>query len=146
MLGQAPADGIDITIPITAQGRLSTVSQFEDIVVRAYADGSIIRLRDLARISLEASSYNTESGINGGNAAVMNISLLPGANAMDVAEAVRAAMEEISLNFPEGISYMIPFDVTEYISNSIHHVFRALIEALLLVILVVFLALSLIHI
>ena len=67
VLGQAPADGIDITIPITAQGRLSTVSQFEDIVVRAYADGSIIRLRDLARISLEASSYNTESGINGGN-------------------------------------------------------------------------------
>ncbi len=142
VLGQAPADGIDITIPITAQGRLSTVSQFEDIVVRAYADGSIIRLRDLARISLEASSYNTESGINGGNAAVMNISLLPGANAMDVAEAVRAAMAEISLNFPEGISYMIPFDVTEYISNSIHHVFRALIEALLLVILVVFLALQ----
>ncbi|MDE5703541.1 MAG: efflux RND transporter permease subunit, partial [Bacteroidales bacterium] len=142
VLGQAPADGIDITIPITAQGRLSTVSQFEDIVVRAYADGSIIRLRDVARISLEASSYNTESGINGGNAAVLNISLLPGANAIDVAESVRAAMNDISRNFPEGISYMIPFDVTEYISDSIHHVFRALFEALLLVILVVFLALQ----
>lgn len=142
VLGQAPAEGIDITIPITAQGRLSTVSQFEDIVVRAYGDGSIIRLRDVARISLEASSYNTESGINGGNAAVLNISLLPGANAMEVAKSVRAAMEEISQNFPEGIGYEIPFDVTEYISDSIHHVFRALLEALLLVILVVFLALQ----
>lgn len=142
VLGQAPAEGIDITIPIAAQGRLSTVSQFEEIVVRAYGDGSIIRLRDVARVSLEASSYNTESGINGGNAAVLNISLLPGANAMEVAKSVRAAMQEISRNFPEGIGYEIPFDVTEYISDSIHHVFRALLEALLLVILVVFLALQ----
>ena len=94
VLGQAPMEGVDITIPITAQGRLSSVSQFEEIVIRANPDGSIIRLRDVARISLEASSYNTESGINGGNAAVLNINMLPGANAMQVAESVRETMEK----------------------------------------------------
>ena len=142
VLGQAPMNGIDVTIPITAQGRLLSVSEFEDIVVRANPDGSIIRLKDVARISLEASSYNTESGINGGNAAVLNINMLPGANAMEVAALVKAAMEEISHNFPEGISYEIPFDMTTYISESIHHVYQTLFEALLLVILVVFLSLQ----
>ena len=142
VLGQAPMNGIDVTIPITAQGRLSSVSEFEDIVVRANPDGSIIRLKDVARISLEASSYNTESGINGGNAAVLNINMLPGANAMEEAALVKAAMEEISHNFPEGISYEIPFDMTTYISESIHHVYQTLFEALLLVILVVFLSLQ----
>ena len=142
VLGQAPAEGVDITVPITAQGRLSSVSEFEQIVVRANPDGSIIRLKDVARISLEASSYTTESGINGGNAAVMNINMLPGANAIEVAKAVKETMEEISRNFPEGITYDIPFDMTEYISASIHHVYRTLFEALLLVILVVYLSLQ----
>ena len=142
VLGQAPAEGVDITVPITAQGRLSSVGEFEQIVVRANPDGSIIRLKDVARISLEASSYTTESGINGGNAAVMNINMLPGANAIEVAKAVKETMEEISRNFPEGITYDIPFDMTEYISASIHHVYRTLFEALLLVILVVYLSLQ----
>ena len=142
VLGQAPMEGIDVTTPITAQGRLSSVRQFEEIVVRANPDGSIIRLRDVAKISLEAASYNTESGINGGNAAVLNINMLPGANAMEVAESVKKAMDEISRNFPEGISYEIPFDMTTYISESIHHVYRTLFEALLLVILVVYLSLQ----
>ena len=142
VLGQAPMEGVDVTIPITAQGRLSSVSEFENIVVRANSDGSIIRLRDVADISLEASSYSTESGINGGNAAVLNINMLPGANAMEVAESVKATMEEISRSFPEGITYEIPFDMTTYISESIHHVYRTLFEALLLVILVVFLSLQ----
>ena len=142
VLGQAPMEGIDITVPIKAQGRLSSVSEFEQIVVRANPDGSIIRLRDVARVSLEAAVYTTESGINGENAAVMNINMLPGANAMDVAERVKETMQEISRNFPEGITYNIPFDMTEYISQSIHNVYRALFEALLLVILVVFLSLQ----
>lgn len=142
VLGQAPMEGIDLTVPITAQGRLSSVAEFEDIVVRTDGDGSLIRLRDVARISLEASSYATESGINGGNAAVLEITMLPGSNAMDVAEAVKKQMEEISKSFPEGISYEIPFDMTTYISESIHHVYRTLFEALVLVILVVFLSLQ----
>ena len=85
-LGQAPANDIDITMPIIARGRLSSVTEFEDIVLRAGANGSIIRLRDVARVSLEASSYATESGINGGSAAVLNIFMLPGENAIDVAK------------------------------------------------------------
>lgn len=142
VLGQAPMDGIDVTIPITAQGRLSSVAEFEQIVLRANPDGSLIRLKDVARISLEAQSYNTESGINGENAAVMNINMLPGANAIDVARRVREEMKEISRSFPEGITYNIPFDVTTYISESIHHVYRTLFEALILVIIVVFLSLQ----
>ena len=142
VLGQAPMEGVDITIPITAQGRLSSVSQFEEIVVRANPDGSIIRLRDVANIALEAQSYNTESGINGGNAAVLDIYMLPGANAVEVAGAVRTTMDEIARNFPEGITYNVPFDMTTYISQSIHHVYRTLFEALVLVILVVFLSLQ----
>ena len=142
VLGQQPITDLDVTIPITARGRLSSVGEFEEIVVRANPDGSIIRLRDVARISLEASSYSTESGINGGNAAVMNINMLPGANAMEVARSVRETMEEISRSFPEGISYKIPFDMTSYISQSIREVYHTLFEALLLVILVVFLSLQ----
>jgi len=142
VLGQQPVQGLDVTIPITTQGRLSTVSQFEEIVVRANADGSIIRLRDVARISLEAQSYNTESAINKENAAVLAIYMLPGANAMEVAKSVKEAMEKISKNFPEGMSYEIPFDMTTYISESIHEVYKTLFEALILVIIVVYLSLQ----
>lgn len=141
-LGQAPVTDVDITMPIIARGRLSSVEEFEDIVLRAEGNGSIIRLRDVARISLEAQSYATESGINGGNAAVININMLPGFNAMDVAEAVKAEMANIAKGFPEGITYDIPFDMTTYIEDSIHHVYRTFFEALFLVVLVVFLSLQ----
>ena len=142
VLGQQPVNGLDITIPITAQGRLSSAAQFEEIVLRANPDGSLIRMRDVARVSLEAQSYNTESGINGGNAAVLGVYMLPGANAMEVAERVKATMDEISQNFPEGMKYEIPFDMTTYISESIHEVYKTLFEALFLVIVVVFLSLQ----
>ncbi len=142
VLGQQPMTNLDITIPITARGRLSSVAEFEEIVIRANPDGSLIRLRDVARVSLEASSYSTESGINGGNAAVLDINMLPGANAMEVAREVRKTMDEISRNFPEGISYKIPFDMTSFISQSIKEVYHTLFEALVLVILVVFLSLQ----
>ncbi len=142
VLGQQPVKGLDVTIPITTQGRLSTVEQFENIVIRANTNGSIIRLRDVARVSLEASSYSTESGINGKNAAVLGIYMLPGANAMEVAKSVKEAMDEISKNFPEGLSYEVPFDMTTYISESIHEVYKTLFEALILVVLVVYLSLQ----
>ncbi len=142
VLGQQPVSGLDVTIPITTQGRLSSVTEFEDIVVRANPDGSLIRLRDVARISLEAQSYNTESGINGENAAVLAVYMLPGANAMEVAEEVKATMSQISANFPDGLTYEIPFDMTTYISESIHEVYKTLFEALALVIFVVYLSLQ----
>lgn len=99
VLGQAPVTEVDVTMPIIARGRLSTVGEFEEIVLRAGSNGSMIRLKDVARISLEASSYATESGINGGNAAVVNINMLPGSNAMDVADAVKAELKAISKVF-----------------------------------------------
>lgn len=142
VLGQAPISDVDITIPITARGRLSSVKEFEDIVIKAYPDGSLIRIKDVARVSLEASSYATESGINGGNAAVLEVKTLPGANAIEVANLIKDEMNTLSKSFPEGITYDIPFDMTTYISESIHHVYRSLFEALLLVIIVVFLSLQ----
>lgn len=116
-LGQAPSENVDITMPIIARGRLSSVAEFEDIVLRAESGGSVIRMKDVARVSLEASSYATESGINGGNAAVININMLPGANAMEVADAVKREMENIAKGFPEGITYDIPFDMTLKFAN-----------------------------
>ncbi len=142
VLGQQPITDVDVTIPIMAPGRLSSVEEFENIVVRTDDSGAVIRLKDVARVSLEAQSYNTESGINARNAAVVNVFMLPGANAVEVADNVKKEMKEISEAFPEGMSYEIPFDMTTYISESIHHVYRTLFEALILVILVVFLALQ----
>ncbi len=141
-LGKPPISNVDVTIPITAQGRLSTVEDFEDIVVRANSDGSFIRMRDVARVSLEASSYSTESGLNGSNAAILGIYMLPGANAMEVAQEVKAVMSDISRSFPEGLDYLFPFDMTEYIAESIHEVYKTLFEALFLVIVVVFFSLQ----
>ncbi|MCX4358165.1 MAG: multidrug efflux RND transporter permease subunit [Rikenellaceae bacterium] len=142
VLGQQPVTGVDITIPIITQGRLSQPAEFEEIVVRANPDGSIIRLRDVARVSLEASSYTTESGMNGSNAAILRIFMLPGANAMEVADNVKKEMAELSKSFPEGIGYEIPLDATEYIADSIHEVYKTLFEALILVIIVVYLSLQ----
>lgn len=142
VLGQQPMEGIDITIPIVARGRLSNINEFEDIVIKANSDGSILRLRDVADVALEAQSYTTESGINGENAAVLEIKMLPGMNAMQVSKQVKKTMKEISKRFPQGITYDIPFDMTDYISQSINEVYKTLFEALLLVILVVFLSLQ----
>lgn len=141
-LGKQPIIDVDVSIPITAQGRLSSVEQFGDIVVKADNDGSFIRLRDVARVSLESSTYSTESGLNGRNATILSVYMLPGANAIDVAQQVKDAMKEIRKNFPAGIDYQIPFDMTQYISESIHEVYKTLFEALFLVIIVVFLSLQ----
>jgi multidrug efflux pump subunit AcrB len=99
-------------------------------------------LRDVARVSLEASSYSTESGLNERNAAILSIYMLPGANALEVSERVKETLKDLSRNFPEGLDYLFPFDITEYISQSIHEVYKTLFEALLLVIFVVFLSLQ----
>ncbi len=140
--GKPPITHIDVATPITARGRLSTVTEFEDIVIKADNDGSLIRMRDVARVSLEAQSYNTESGLNGKSAAILSIYTLPGANAIEVADEIRKAMVEIQKDFPEGLDFLVPFDMTQYISESIHEVYKTLFEALFLVILVVFLSLQ----
>lgn len=141
-LGKQPIIDVDVSIPITAQGRLSTVKEFEEIVLKANTNGSFIRMKDVARVSLEASSYNTESGLNGKYATVLSIYMLPGANAMEVGDQVKEALHTIEQDFPEGIDYLIPFDMTEYIGESINEVYKTLFEALLLVLIVVFLSLQ----
>ncbi|WP_085536768.1 efflux RND transporter permease subunit [Massilibacteroides vaginae] len=141
-LGKQPIIDVDVSIPITTQGRLSTVKEFEEIVLKANSNGSFIRMKDVARVSLEASSYNTESGLNGKYATVLSIYMLPGANAMEVGEQVKDAMRTIEKDFPEGIDFLIPFDMTKYIGESINEVYKTLFEALLLVLIVVFLSLQ----
>lgn len=141
-LGKQPIVNVDVSMPITAQGRLSTVSEFENIVIKANSDGSFIRMGDVARVSLEASSYSTESGLNGKYATILSIYMLPGANAMEVGKQVKEAMGQIEKDFPEGLEYLIPFDMTDYIGESIHEVYKTLFEALFLVIVVVFLSLQ----
>ena len=140
--GLQPTSGADITLPITTQGRLENVEQFENIIVRANSDGSAIRLKDVARVSLESSSYNNESGMNGANSAILAVYTLPGSNSLEVATKIREEMSRISKNFPEGLTYAIPFDITEYITQSINEVYITLFEAILLVVLVVFLSLQ----
>lgn len=141
-LGKQPIIDVDVTIPITAQGRLSTAEEFEDIVIKANGDGSLIRMKDVARVSLEASSYNTESSLDGKYATILTVYALPGANAVEVAESVKGALQEIKSNFPEGIDYLTPFDMTTYIQKSIDEVYKTLLEALFLVMVVVFLSLQ----
>ncbi len=141
-LGLQPNDSIDITIPLSTAGRLQKPEDFEEIILRANEDGSVIRLRDVARVKLEASSYNEESGYDNENAAIIYVYLLSGANALDVANKVKEEMKRISRNFPEGINYSIPHDMTDYIKASIKEVYVTLLEALLLVVLVVFLSLQ----
>ncbi len=141
-LGKQPIIDVDVSIPITTQGRLSTVKEFEEIVLKANTNGSFIRMKDVARVSLEASSYNTESGLNGKYATILSIYMLPGANAMEVGEQVKEAMQTIEKDFPEGIDFLIPFDMTKYIGESIKEVYKTLFEALLLVLIVVFLSLQ----
>ena len=144
VLGQQPITNLDVTYAESSpRGVFSSVGQFEEIVIRANPDGSLIRLRDVARVSLEAASYNTESGINGGNAAVMNVNNAAGRKRHGGSPARQADHGGDQPQLPRGYLLMrSPFDMTDYISQSIKEVYHTLIEALLLVILVVFLSLQ----
>ncbi|BDD05920.1 efflux RND transporter permease subunit [Aureibacter tunicatorum] len=141
-LGIPPINNVDVALPITAEGRLEDAEEFENIIVKAYEDGSIIRVRDVARVELAASNYRNNSELDGQNAAMLDIFLLPDANAIEVSEQIKEKMNEISKNFPEGIVHSIPFDTTIYISESIEEVYKTLFEALVLVVLVVYLSLQ----
>ena len=121
---------------------MESAEEFGAIIVRASEDGSMIRLRDIARVELGAKAYTLDSRLNAGPAAVLGIYLLPGANALDVSERVRIKMAEIENNFPEGLEWLVVFDNAEFVEQSINEVIITLIEALLLVMLVVYLFLQ----
>jgi len=138
-IGREPAPpGTELTIPVTTLGRLQTPDQFNDIVVRAKDDGSLIRVRDLGRAVLGAQSYDFAARLNGRPTAGMLLYLRPRANSLAVRKAVERRMQELSRGFPPGVTYTVPFDTTPFVTASIKEVVLTLAEAMILVALVVF--------
>jgi multidrug efflux pump len=143
VIGGAPySDGAALTLPINAKGRLSTPEEFEDIIVRTDAEGRITRLADVARVEMGASQYALRSLLDNKNAVALPIFASPGANALDISDNVRATMERLKENFPDGLDYSVVYDPTIFVRDSIKSVIEVLLEAILLVVLVVILFLQ----
>ena len=142
-IGQSPTGGPqELVYTITTQGRLSEVKQFENIIVRANSDGSILRLKDVARIELGSKDYDFIGRVNGKQATLVGIFLQPGANALEVAENVTNTVKDLAQRFPDGIAHSVVYDTTRFVKVSIREVVKTLVEAMLLVFLVVFLFLQ----
>ncbi|WP_435171118.1 efflux RND transporter permease subunit [Falsirhodobacter sp. 1013] len=132
--GAAPAPaGQLLNATITAQSLLKTPEDFESIVLRADTDGGLVLLRDVARAELGSENYEISSFMNGKPASGLAVQLASGANALDTAELVKAKTEELSANLPAGVSYVVPYDTTPFVSLSIEAVLHTLIEAIVLV-------------
>ncbi|MBX9681390.1 MAG: multidrug efflux RND transporter permease subunit [Gemmataceae bacterium] len=137
-IGQSPAAaGQRFQMTVTTLGRLTDPKQFEEIVIRSGTAGQIVYLRDVARVELGAQSYDSFAVRNGMDAANVLIYQLPGSNAITVAQGVRKAMEGIAAQLPEGIEYAVPLDTTRFVNASINEVYRTLIEAGVLVLIVI---------
>src|SRR5690606_38848814 len=137
--GQQPMEEAqDFTYSVTTQGRFANVEEFRNIILRTDPDGASLRLKDVARIELGAKDYAFQATLNGKPAAAFGIVLQPGANALETAAGVREAMERMSARFPDGAAYRIPYDTTRFVQASITEVVKTFFEALLLVVLVVF--------
>ncbi|HEY0938874.1 MAG TPA: multidrug efflux RND transporter permease subunit [Steroidobacter sp.] len=132
----APQD-VDYQLNVTTSGRLITEEQFGDIILKSLPDGSITTLKDVARIELGAGQYSLRSLLNNQSAVAIPVSQAPGANALELSDAVRSTMKELSKNFPEGVSYEIVYDPTVFVRDSITAVVHTLLEALALVVIVV---------
>jgi len=143
-LGSAPVpDDQAYQFTVNALGRLSEESEFEDIIIKTHRDkdnqssAQIVRLKDLARVELSQQTYANFAGLNGHKAAQILTYALPGANAIDVGDKIRADMEKMSRDFPEGLKYDIQYDTTQFIKQSIHAVYETLYEAGILVLIVI---------
>lgn len=142
-LGAPPAPGAtDFQLSINTQGRLVTEDEFENIVIRAAEDGSITRLRDIARVELGSSQYALRSLLNNQPAVAIPVFQRPGSNAIEISDSVRARMAELKRDFPEGVDYEIVYDPTIFVRGSIEAVVHTLLEAIVLVVLVVILFLQ----
>jgi multidrug efflux pump len=128
---------VQVQLPIMAQGRLQTPEEFEEIIINRDENGAITRLRDVARVEMDAEQYGLMSLLNNKQAIGAGIFSAPEANALEISRNVRAAMEELKKNFPEGIDYAIVYDPTTFVKDSIEAVIHTLLEAILLVVLVV---------
>ncbi|MEO0447946.1 MAG: efflux RND transporter permease subunit, partial [Verrucomicrobiota bacterium] len=137
IIGQEPMEKPSpFQIQVSTQGRLTTVEEFENVIVKNSEDGRIVKLRDVARVELGALDYNVNAYLDDIPTLAMPVFQLPGSNALETANSIRAAMEEMGAEFPEGLQYSIVYDPTRFISKSIEAVIETLIQAVLLVILV----------
>jgi multidrug efflux pump len=143
VIGDLPnVPGQAIAATVLVDGQLTTVEQFENIVLRANADGSTVRLKDVARVELGGQTYANATRLNGKPSTGIGVQLAPSGNALETAGMIRAKMEELSRYFPPGVKWSIPFDTSRFISISITEVAKTLGEAVLLVFLVMFLFLQ----
>ena len=142
-IGDLPnLSGQGISATVVVSGQLSTVEQFSNIILRANADGSTVRLKDVARVELGGQAYATAARLNGKPAVGIGVQLSPSGNALEAAKAVRTKMDELSRYFPEGMSWSIPYDSSRFVDISITQVAKTLLEAVALVFLVMFLFLQ----
>ena len=142
-INQPPAKSpVAFQLAVQTLGRLSDTSQFEDIMIRADADGGYVRLRDIARVELGSQNYTLNSYLNDDVATALVIRQRPGSNALATASAIKQTMEQASHNFPSGVGYVIAYNPTEFIQLSIDEVEKALLLAVFLVALVVILFLQ----
>ncbi|MEJ2814710.1 MULTISPECIES: efflux RND transporter permease subunit [unclassified Caulobacter] len=142
-LGGVPnIPGIGLNATITAQSRLSTPAEFQEIIVKNSPGGAIVHLRDVARVELGAESYGFGAKYNGKPAAGLAIRLAPGANALNTADAVKSRVEQLAKTFPSSYRYVIPYDSTPFVKLSIEEVIKTLVEAIVLVFIVMFLFLQ----
>lgn len=135
--GPPYADDVLTQMPINVQGRLETPEEFGDIIIRRSENGVITRLRDVARIELEAQSYAIRSQLGNQPAVAMGIFAAPGANALQISQNVRATMDRLQETMPPGLEYTVVYDTTMFVEDSIAAVIETLVEAVLLVVLVV---------
>ena len=141
--GQEPMKEVQpYTYSVNTKGRLVSKEEFGNIILNTDSNGAILRLKDVARIELGAQDYSVNARFNGEPAVAFAIYLQPGANALETAELVKAKMAELAKSFPEGITYDIPYDTTLFVNESIKEVIHTFFEAVLLVILVVYLFLQ----
>ncbi|HEN8710900.1 TPA: multidrug efflux RND transporter permease subunit [Pseudomonas putida] len=142
-IGDLPARSTqEITANVVVKGQLSTPEEFSAIVLRANPDGSTVTIGDVARVEIGAQEYQYGTRLNGKPASAFSVQLAPGANAMETATLVRAKMQELSVYFPEGVKYDIPYDTSPFVKVSIQQVISTLFEAMLLVFAVMFLFLQ----
>ena len=142
-IGQPPsAPGQSFQYSLRVQGRLVTPEEFANIIVGSKPDGSFVRLRDIGRVELGAATYNYATQLDGQPAVVMAIYLAPGANALETAELVKAQLGKIRGGFPIGLDLKIMYDTSEFVNASIEEVIHTFVEALILVLIVVFLFLQ----
>lgn len=135
-------NGASLQMPVKVKGRLSSVEEFENIIINRSAEGVVTRLKDVARIELDAQGYALRSLLDNKPAVALPIFAAPGANALQISQNVRATMAQLKENFPEGIDYQVVYDPTVFVSDSIDAVIKTLLEAVLMVIFVVILFLQ----